>query len=201
VNDAERFKLLHGPYHAPTLRRGDRAVCLFRDADVVITSWSDAPTPWPRCQRANQKAGGGSGLLVNEELLRAIRSESSLAIQHWFGVCAEVVWRWRKAFGVTQWGTEGSQRLHQVVSERGASRIRGKKWPRSLVRRRAATRRQQGYGRWPSKNDWKPEELALLGTMPDDQLAERIGRTANGVRAKRTRLGILTFRNQCSPRN
>jgi hypothetical protein len=200
VKNAVRLKLLHGPYHAPPLKRGDRAVCLFRDADVVITSCSDAPIPWPRCQRAAQKAGGGSGLLVNEELLRAIRSESSLAIQHWFGVC-EVVWRWRKAFGVTQWGTDGSRRLHQVVSERGASRIRGKKWPRWLVRRRAATRRQQGYGRWPSKNDWQPEELALLGTMPDDQLAARIGRTANGVRLKRTRLGILTFRDQCRPEN
>jgi hypothetical protein len=102
VNDADRFKLLHGPYRAPHLKRGDRAVCLFRDADVVITCWSDAPITWPRCQRPGQS--GGSGLLVTEELIRAIKSESSLAIQHWFGVCEEVVWRWRKAFGVTQWG-------------------------------------------------------------------------------------------------
>jgi hypothetical protein len=35
--------LLGAPYHPPALRRGDRAVCLFRDADVVVTSWTAAP--------------------------------------------------------------------------------------------------------------------------------------------------------------
>jgi hypothetical protein len=36
---------------------------------------------------------GGSGLLVDEELLRAIRSESSSAIQYWWGVTMETVWQ------------------------------------------------------------------------------------------------------------
>ena len=72
-------KLLHGPYRPQPLRRGDRATCLFRDGDVVITGWSDARIPWPRCRRPD--SSGGSGLLVDDELLRALRSESSLAIQ------------------------------------------------------------------------------------------------------------------------
>jgi hypothetical protein len=127
-------KLLHGPYRPPALRRGDRTTCLDRDAEVVITSWTDAPIPWPRCQRLGVR--GGSGLLITEELVRAIRTESSLAIQYWWGVRMETVWRWRKAFGVSQWSTEGSRRLHQVLSEKGGAKVRGKKLPRALVQRR-----------------------------------------------------------------
>src|SRR5262249_31675142 len=59
---------------------------------------------------------GGSGLLVTEELVRAVRSESAVAIKCWFGVSTNAVWNWRRAFGVTQWGTEGSRRLHQALS-------------------------------------------------------------------------------------
>ena len=42
--------LLHGPYTPPPLRRGDKAICLFRDAEVIVTGWSDAPISWPRCR-------------------------------------------------------------------------------------------------------------------------------------------------------
>lgn len=45
---SDRHKLLHGPYQAPAFQRGDRATCLYRDVEVVITSWTDAPIPWPR---------------------------------------------------------------------------------------------------------------------------------------------------------
>jgi hypothetical protein len=38
-------ELLHGPYQPPALRRGDRATCLYLDAEVVITSWTDARIP------------------------------------------------------------------------------------------------------------------------------------------------------------
>jgi hypothetical protein len=33
----EPYQLLHGPYTPQPLRRGDKATCLFRDCDVVIT--------------------------------------------------------------------------------------------------------------------------------------------------------------------
>jgi hypothetical protein len=69
VNARSRFKLLFGPYRPPALQRGDRATCLFRDGDAVVTSWTDARISWPRC-RAEGTHGGGSGLLVDEELAR-----------------------------------------------------------------------------------------------------------------------------------
>ena len=37
---------------------------------------------------------------------------------------------------------------------------------------------------------WSPAELRLLGKLPDDEVAERTGRSPNAVRIKRERLGI-----------
>jgi hypothetical protein len=178
--------LLFGPYHAPALRRGDRATCLYRDADVVVTSWTTAPIPWPRCRALDSQ--GGSGLLVDEELARAVRCESSLAVQHWWGMSPWAVWCWRKAFGVTQWGTEGSRRLHARCSAAGAEKVRGRRRTDEEEQRRLATRRRNGVRPpRPREGDWTAEELALLGTLPDDVVAARTGRTEAAVRAKRWR--------------
>ena len=46
--------------------------CLARDCDVVVTGTSTGRIPWPRC-RAVGTHGGGSGILVDEELARAVR--------------------------------------------------------------------------------------------------------------------------------
>jgi hypothetical protein len=189
-------ELLGAPYRAPPLRKGTRATCLYRDADVVITSWSDAPISWPRCRRLSSSAGGGSGLLVNDELVRALRTESSIAMQYWFGIKGETVWRWRKAFNIDRWGTEGSKTLHRELSEAGARITRGRPRPREAVRRTMATRMLQGYrpppNRW-KQTGWNVEQLALLGTAPDEAIASRIGRTAVAVRVMRIRRGIPSF--------
>jgi hypothetical protein len=114
----------------------------YRDAEVVVTSWTDARISWPRCRAIGVR--GGSGLLITKELVQALRTESSLASQYWWGVRAETVWRWRKAFGVTPWGTEGSRRLHQSLSEKGGANVRGKKLPRALIKRRLKIRAEHG---------------------------------------------------------
>jgi hypothetical protein len=74
MRQADRVRLLHGPYHPPLLRVGERASCLFKDCTVVVTTWTDARTPWPRCV----PVGGRShpSLLVDEELARAGRAVS-----------------------------------------------------------------------------------------------------------------------------
>src|SRR5438067_1472074 len=110
--------LLECPYQAPALRRGNSAFCLFRNCEVVITSWTDAPIPWPRC-RAIGTQGGGSGILVDHELARAIRHESAAAIMHWWGVSHGPVWHWRQALGVWRADSEGSRRLIQAAAQAG----------------------------------------------------------------------------------
>jgi hypothetical protein len=184
--DPGRTRLLHGPYRSPPQRQGDRATCLYRDSEAVVTGWSSAPNPWPRCRALHQR--GGSGLLVNDELKRAILAESAEALKHHFGVSTKAVWAWRRAFGVSQFATDGSQRLHRTASERGAAATRGRPLPPGRVERRQPCPRPGG------SRPWAPGELARIGTVPDAELAARVGQTAMAVRVKRIRLGIRPAR-------
>jgi hypothetical protein len=67
--------LLHGPYHPPAVRKGERVFCHIRGS-AVVTGWSDAPFSWPRCRPLGAR-GSGHGLFVDDELARAIRCEPS----------------------------------------------------------------------------------------------------------------------------
>jgi hypothetical protein len=147
----------------------------------------------PRRRRIGHR--GGSGLLVDDELVRAIRSESALAIGSWWGVNGETVWRWRKAFGVEgPAGTEGSRRLIQANARAGGAVISGREIPPDQMERRRRTALELNLGqnltRGHREDRWTRKELRLLGTMPDAGLAKQTGRTANAVRIKRERLGI-----------
>src|SRR5262245_52651354 len=112
-------RLLHGPYRAPRLKRGMRATCLYRDGDVIITYWSEARISWPRCMRPGER--GGIGLLVNNELLRAIRNESASALVHWFGVGRSTLRRWRAAFGVTRTNNPATNHLYRVSAAKAGA--------------------------------------------------------------------------------
>lgn len=97
MNERERTKLLFGPYKMPRLRYGDRTFCLYRDTAVKVIGISSARIQWPRCRGLEQR--GGQGLLVDEELARAVRHESAAAVSHWWGVGMGAVTAWRKALG------------------------------------------------------------------------------------------------------
>jgi hypothetical protein len=198
MTEADRTCLLHGPYVPPPVRKGNRAFCLYRSCDVVVTGWTDAPIPWPRCRALHHR--GGSGLLVTAELRRAILSESAAALKHWLGVGTKAVWAWRKSFGVSRTGTDGSRRLHRASSEKGAARTRGKALPAEQVERRRPTRApglaEYLRGKRWAGTGWTAEQLALLGTVPDDVVAARFGRSENAVRVWRGRLGIPPFQGR-----
>ena len=158
--------LVCGPYRAPRLAIGSRASCLYRDRMVLVVGYTDARLPWPLC-RPVPPASGGAGLLVEEELARAIRCESVLALRHWWGVGNSSAERWRRAFGVSRMGSEGSRRLILEAID-------------GLAKARAA-----GEG-----GVWSPEEEAMLGALPDHEVASRTGRTFHSVSAKRRHMGI-----------
>jgi len=67
----------------PPLHKEERTHCLYRDALIVVTSWSDGRLSWPRCRALGHR--GGSGLLVEEELACAITHESATALMYWWG--------------------------------------------------------------------------------------------------------------------
>jgi hypothetical protein len=189
----DRIKLLFGPYRVPSLRRGDRTICLYRDAPVVITSWSDGPISWPRC-RALDGPGGGSGLLVDDELARAVRNESAIAVMHWWAVSPQAVRAWRKALGVTRTDNPGSRRLIQASAQRGADAVKAREWTEQEREHRRQVNAEKRLSRHLVTGYhgpcWRSEAIALLGTVPDEEVAQRTERTVEAVRQKREELGI-----------
>jgi hypothetical protein len=194
--------LLHGPYTAPALRRGDRADCLVRDRMVVVTTYSDAPISWPRGYAPSGTYGRGTGLIVDEELARAVRCESALAVSYWWGVSTTTVVKWRKALEVNRRNNEGSQLLiHAATAQaREAALEVGVTGEERERRSRQATGMQLWRFGPPVTcgRPWPPEHIALLGTTPDPEVARRTGHTLNAVRLKRRGLGVPRFR-ECAP--
>jgi hypothetical protein len=188
----DRVKLLHGPYRAPRLRVGDQAICLFRDCEVIVTGWTAARIPWPRCRPLDVPRTHPS-LLVDEELARAVRTEAAAAVRFWWGVSVGVVWKWRKALGVTRTNNPDSVRRQRAASEAGAAKTRGVPLPPEQVERRRRTALRLNLARYFKTGYhgpwWTKAELALLGRVPDEQVARRTGRTVAAVRRKRETLG------------
>jgi hypothetical protein len=199
MNARDRVKLLFGPYKPPALRKGDRTSCLYRDQDVRIIGWTDARIPWPLC-RALSARGGGHGLLVDDELARAVRQESAAAIRYWWGVGVHTVWSWRKAFGVGRMDSPGSRRLILPACELGTEQVRGVRLAPEQVEQRRQVALANNLSQYllqatAERDDrWTEEQLALLGTMPDEEVAAQIGRTACAVGVKRRLLGIGKYR-------
>lgn len=132
---AARFRFL-GTYTASRLRVGDRATCLYRDTDVLITSWSDARISWPRCRALDHK--GGSGLLV-DETKHAIATESGEALEYPFGVTHNTVCKWRRTFEIGRHGTPGSKRAYKAIADALGNQLREKRpTARTLRKMRAA---------------------------------------------------------------
>jgi hypothetical protein len=141
-------------------------------------------------------------LLVDDELARAVRQESAAAVRYWWGVSVGVLWRWRRALGVTRTNNEGSRRRMQAAAEAGAARLQAVARARTRAARRLRpagapdprTHWPRGY---PAPPRWSDADRALLGTLPDDEVARRTDRSWNAVRQRRERLGIP---NPCAGR-
>jgi hypothetical protein len=185
---------LIGKYAPPAVRVGDRVTCLFRDALCVVTSVSDAPIPWPRVRALEHR--GGSGLWACGELLRAIRTESAVALKVWFGASTTTVWAWRKAFGVGgRATTRGSRKAIRAAAIRGAAAVRAKEWTDAELDKKAATSKHLGLrppDRWKGRGGWIDAQVRLLARMTDEQVARRTGRSVNAVRNKRRRASRMT---------
>jgi hypothetical protein len=95
---------------------------------------------------------------------------------------------------VTRTDNPGTHRLIQGSAEAGAQAQRARVWTDAERQawRETAKRLDLGPTLIRGYHDpwWTDEELALRGTLPDAEVAARIGRTVQAVRVKRQRAGI-----------
>jgi hypothetical protein len=104
MTDADRVKLLHGPYRTPRFRLG-RVVMDEVRGEVVVCGLTDARIPWPVGKR-----GRARSLVVCGGLVKALQRESGQAVAYWWGITPHTVSRWRRSLGVGPL-TEGTRRL------------------------------------------------------------------------------------------
>ncbi|MFO0798988.1 MAG: hypothetical protein U0804_16085 [Gemmataceae bacterium] len=184
--------VLLGAYAPPHVRVGARAWCHYRRAWCRVSSFTDAPLVWPRGVQVGIRSG--PGVIVTSALVRAIRTESAESLKHWWGVSTKTSWQWRRRFvpGPGHVRTRGDVIVQRRLSAAGADATRGVPLSADACDARSAAAKAAGRkppGRWKGRG-WTAEQEALLGTMPDAEVAARIGRTVEAVRCRRTAAGI-----------
>jgi hypothetical protein len=113
MTDADRFRLLHGPYRTPRFRYGHTLRCELR-GELVVTGLTDAPVPWPLGRRPGKSVRARS-LVLCGDLADAVRRESATAVAYHWGITAQTVTRWRQALGVGH-VNEGTHRLRSDLA-------------------------------------------------------------------------------------
>ena len=187
MTDADRYRLIGGPYATTDVRAGGSVYDRLRCQRVVVRSWREtAFGSWPCVGRS------GSSLVVTDDLLAAIETESSIAVAHHWRVCAHTAARWRKKAGVTDpQAVPGTRRLyHDYTPEKVGSPAAS-----DLARiARIATdapvrsgRRRKGRP-LPRADGWTPDEDAVCRrhTLAECcRLLPRRTRTAISIRRSR----------------
>jgi hypothetical protein len=114
-------------------------------------------------------------------------------------VSGRTVLNWRKALGADRRNNPGSHRLVRAAVEAAASAQRGATpSPEQVEHRRQAYAERKARAKAPLYGGavWTEEELALLRTAPDAEVATLLGRTVDGVACKRWKLRIAPFRGR-----
>lgn len=182
-------------YHTPRYQYGDIVTDAVR-GEVIVTRTSDAPIPWPM---AKLPGGRKPGLVVSAGLLEALRTESSVAICHHWGVTGQTVSKWRGLLGIER-NTSGAKQLwrkrmfprlpemHAAIdyaSEERSLKISaartGKPRPRHVIDAMTAGR---------AKYAWTPEEDHAIRTKSPAEAARITGRSMNAVYRRRSQLGL-----------
>jgi len=189
MHDSDRFQLLHGPYQSPPVGVGDVLICEVRGA-LQVRCFSDGLISWPRAE-----IGRNRPYILCSDLVRALRVESHLSIQHWWSVSAATVSRWRAALGVEEFN-EGTLQLfrawtpEKITKERLRLAVHNAHSPAARAK---VARTWTERGSHPHCKPWLPQEEALLGTMPDAALARQLGLAPHTVAVRRRGRGIAAF--------
>jgi hypothetical protein len=214
LKDEERYRLLHGPYEAPLVKRGFLVDAV--RGKLPFGTFSNGLIPWPKARK--QGKGESGGYILCGDLLRALENECGFAVSHHWGVSRATVGNWRRALEL-KGRTEGAQRLVDLGVELAklpqsrkkiAEAARGRKlsraqksemlvgihrgWKERFEARRAQYRRTGRFGIATKSDPWIPEEEKLLPRLTTSELVRVLGRTARSIRSRRLLLHIRTRR-------
>src|SRR5262249_8124691 len=128
--------------------------------------------------------GGGSGLLVDDELARAVRNESAAAVMSWWTASQRAGYHWRRALGVTRTHNTGTKRLQRAAAAKGAAATQARGWSQAAREARRRTTVWLNLGRYVRPGGgralWSAADVALLGKLPDEEVARRLGALGRG---------------------
>jgi hypothetical protein len=208
--DDDRYRLIGGPYYPPRTSRGRFLVCQLRGT-VKVGGYSDAPIPWPRIWARRS-------LVICGDFLRAIKTESRLAVAYHWGLSVAIVSYYRQQLTVERMNPGTNRLIHEFVipasrtpearanlsaakegqpstesrSDREKLR-RIQRLPKSEeLKRRLSERMRRHFAVLGPFRKWTPKEVAMIGTMPDREVARRINRTLSAVRHRKFSLRRAT---------
>jgi hypothetical protein len=167
----DRVRLRFGPYRTPRFRYGDVVFCE-RCGEVTACGLTAARIPWPTCRR-----GRGRAIILCADLVAAVRRESSIAVQYWWGVGEETVWRWRKALGVEA-RTEGTRAImRDYAKEPRMDAIRTRAWAKARDPERCAKIAAAMRGRSPAPHLLKALHAGNRGRRHSEETRRKMSET------------------------
>jgi hypothetical protein len=221
--DVDRFKLLRGPYRAPRCRVGGYLKCVLR-GQVRVAAISSGRIPWPMTRQLPTGGGRAVHIVTREMLRAINVESNQAVAHWWGVSAATVSnWRRALNVPRANAGTHRLAREHfaEICTpamreklrastqrpERNAKMSaakRGRPVPphvTAMLRRlrlgvpnSPEARRKMSASQLRRWAHWTPETEALLGTMPDREVAARLGCGCRAVWARRARLGVSAYR-------
>lgn len=200
----DKAAFVGGPYRAPRVPKSGFLRCRLRGR-LKVGGYTDEVISWPVAEGRIKKQ-----LIVCGDLVRALKTESRVAIkQHW-GISLALVSEYRRALGIERY-TAGSWRLFwRNVNLARTDEARAKlssahegRADRMTPDERAKLRRIQKRPKpekWKKRMSrmwkdriarigmpikWLPEELAMFGIVPDREIARITGRSLSAVKARK----------------
>jgi hypothetical protein len=202
----ERVRFVGGPYAAPLVPIGGWLNCESRGM-VQVGGYSNALIPWPVAVKHPKQ------MILCGDLVKALKTESRLAVAFHFAISPQMVSEYRRQLGIERF-TAGSIRLfwrnvklagsdearakmsqqregrHDLMTPEDRKRLREiQKRPKSdAFKAKVAERWQRRYALLGKPEEWTEEELKLIGTRPDREVAKLVNRSVMAVKAKKFQL-------------
>lgn len=149
---------------------------------VQVNGFTSARLSWPTRKRPT---GGCRTLALTEDLVRAIRQESALAVAYWWGISTKTVSVFRRALDVPR-NTPGTLHRHALVAEppppEAAAKGRAKIEADPAIRQRSVDKRR---GRVASVEERQRMSEQRQGRPKPDGWGARASRWMMEGKAKR----------------